>query len=143
MAILIENAIAVTLERQKPILERQQLIIDRGVIAAMGRQVHPERYLIDKRIDCTGKILMPGLVNAHSHLTEILQRSLRDHARTEMWRGYRAGTEDKACLTADEIGAAARLACCEMLKNGVTAVVDHFSTRPGLTAFGWTKKKLT
>jgi cytosine/adenosine deaminase-related metal-dependent hydrolase len=77
-------------------------------------------------------IVMPGLVNAHSHLTEILQRSFRDNARMEIWRGYRAMTEDLAHLKADEIGVAAELACSEMLKNGVTAVVDHFSTRPGL-----------
>jgi 5-methylthioadenosine/S-adenosylhomocysteine deaminase len=36
-------------------------------------------------------------------------------------------------LTPEEIGTAAELACSEMLKNGVTSVVDHFSTRPGLT----------
>src|SRR5262249_56264798 len=60
------------------------------------------------------------------------QRSFRDNARMEIWRGYRAMTEDLAHLKADEIGVAAELACSEMLKNGVTAVVDHFSTRPGL-----------
>ena len=76
---------------------------------------------------------MPGLVNAHSHLTEILQKSFRDNVRMEIWRGYRATTEDLAHLTPEEIGTAAELACSEMLKNGVTAVVDHFSTRPGLT----------
>lgn len=76
---------------------------------------------------------MPGLVNTHSHLTEILQRSLRDNARMEIWRGYRARTEEIADPTAKEIGTAAELACAEMLKNGVTAVVDHFSTRPGLS----------
>ena len=36
-------------------------------------------------------------------------------------------------MTPEEIGTAAELACSEMLKNGVTAVVDHFSTRPGLS----------
>lgn len=133
MAILCDNALVVTMEKEKPLLEGQQLIIDQGIIAAMGRQIHPERFAIERRIDCTGKILLPGLVNAHSHLTEILQRSFRDNARMEIWRGYRALTEDKAGLAPEEIGAAAKLACCEMLKNGVTAVVDHFSTRPGLT----------
>ena len=76
---------------------------------------------------------MPGLVNTHSHLTEILQRSLRDNVRMESWKKYRAATEEMANPTAKEIGAAAELACAEMLKNGVTAVVDHFSTRPGLS----------
>lgn len=51
----------------------------------------------------------------------------------EVWRGYRARTEEMANPTAAEIGTAAEWACIEMLKNGVTAVVDHFVTRPGLS----------
>ena len=104
-----------------------------GMIAAVGKKINTAGLTIHQRIDCSGKIVMPGLVNTHSHLTEILQRSFRDNLRMEVWRGYRARTEEMANPTAAEIGAAAELACAEMLKNGVTAVVDHFSTRPGLS----------
>jgi 5-methylthioadenosine/S-adenosylhomocysteine deaminase len=131
MAILCENALIVTLEKQRPILEGQQILIDRGSIAEVGKRIRTERFVLTKRIDCSGRIVMPGLVNTHSHLTEILQRSLRDNVRMESWKKYRAATEEMANPTAMEIGAAAELACAEMLKNGVTAVVDHFSTRPG------------
>lgn len=133
MAILLDNALVVTLDKRKPILERQQLVIDRGVIAQIGSRIPIERYDREERIDCSGMIVMPGLVNAHSHLTEILQRSLRDNVRMEVWRGYRTLTEEKADLQPEEIGAAAELACAEMLKSGVTAVLDHFSTSPGLS----------
>src|SRR6266478_4259317 len=133
MAILCENALVVTLEKQRPILEGQQILIDGGSIAEIGKRIRTDDASISKRIDCSGKIVMPGLVNTHSHLTEILQRSLRDNARMEIWRGYRVRTEEMVNPTASEIGVAAELACAEMLKNGVTAVVDHFSTRPGLS----------
>jgi len=129
---LLENATVVTLNRSKPVLEAQRILIHDGAIAQMGRKVDT-RLPITKRMDCSEMIVMPGLVNAHSHLTEILQKSFRDNARMEIWRSYRTTTEDLAGLTAEEIGIAAELACSEMLKNGVTAVVDHFSTRPGLT----------
>jgi len=132
MAILLENASVVTLNVSKPVLEAQQILIHEGTIARLGRKIHAGGLPITRRIDCSQMIVMPGLVNAHSHLTEILQRSFRDNARMEIWRGYRAMTEDLAHLKAEEIGVAAELACSEMLKNGVTAVVDHFSTRPGL-----------
>ncbi|MBI4489538.1 MAG: amidohydrolase [Deltaproteobacteria bacterium] len=133
MAILLENATLVTIDKRRPVRERQKLLVDEGRIAAFGEEIETERFSVDQRIDCSGKIVMPGLVNAHSHLTEILQRSLRDNVRMEIWRGYRALTEEMAHLAPEEIGAAAELACGEMLKSGVTAVVDHFSTRPGLT----------
>jgi 5-methylthioadenosine/S-adenosylhomocysteine deaminase len=132
MAILLENATVVTLSRSKPVLEGQQILIHDGAIAQIGSKIDT-RLPITKRMDCSEMIVMPGLVNAHSHLTEILQKSFRDNARMEIWRSYRTTTEDLAGLTAEEIGTAAELACSEMLKNGVTAVVDHFSTRPGLT----------
>jgi len=132
MAILLENASVVTLNVSKPVLEAQQILIHEETIARLGRKIHAGGLPITRRIDCSQMIVMPGLVNAHSHLTEILQRSFRDNARMEIWRGYRAMTEDLAHLKAEEIGVAAELACSEMLKNGVTAVVDHFSTRPGL-----------
>ena len=132
MAILLENASVVTLNASKPVLVAQRILIHDGTIARLGRQIHAGGLPITRRIDCSQMIVMPGLVNAHSHLTEILQRSFRDNARMEIWRGYRAMTEDLAHLKADEIGVAAELACSEMLKNGVTAVVDHFSTRPRL-----------
>jgi len=132
MAILLENASVVTLNASKPVLVAQRILIHDGTIARLGRKIHAGGLPITRRIDCSQMIVMPGLVNAHSHLTEILQRSFRDNARMEIWRGYKAMTEDLAHLKADEIGVAAELACSEMLKNGVTAVVDHFSTRPGL-----------
>src|SRR5215475_14505728 len=133
MAILLESASVVTLNASKPVLVAQRILIHDGTIARLGRQIHAGGLPMTRRIDCSQMIVMPGLVNAHSHLTEILQRSFRDNARMEIWRGYRAMTEDLAHLKAEEIGVAAELACSEMLKNGVTAVVDHFSTRPGLT----------
>jgi guanine deaminase len=51
----------------------------------------------------------------------------------ESWRDYRAQTEEIADLQPEEIEAAAQLACAELLRSGVTTVVDHFSTRPGLS----------
>src|SRR5215471_12171416 len=133
MAILLENATVVTLNSSKPVLEAQQILIDGEIITQVGRKIHTSGIPIARRIDCSQMIVMPGLVNAHCHLTEILQKSFRDNTRMEIWRTYRTTTEDMAKLTAEEIGMAAELACSEMLKNGVTAVVDHFSTRPGLT----------
>jgi cytosine/adenosine deaminase-related metal-dependent hydrolase len=133
MAILLENASVVTLKASKPVLKGQEILIHNGTIVDMGRRVPERQFPITRRIDCSQMVVMPGLVNAHSHLTEILQKSFRDNVRMEIWRGYRAMTEDLAHLKPGEIGSAAELACSEMLKNGVTAVVDHFSTRPGLS----------
>ena len=127
MAILLENATVVTLNPSKPVLEAQQILLHDGAIDQLGRRIHTKGLPITRRIDCSQMIVMPGLVNTHSHLTEILQKSFRDNARMEIWRGYRAMTEDLAHLTPAEIGTAAELACAEMLKAGVTARSRFYS----------------
>ncbi|HEY7553764.1 MAG TPA: amidohydrolase family protein, partial [Candidatus Binatia bacterium] len=99
----------------------------------IGEHIQMQGQTINERLDCSGKIVIPGLVNAHSHLLEILQRSFRDNVRKETWIVKRQVTEEIAQLSTDEIRSAAALACGEMLKSGVTAVVDHFSLRSGIT----------
>jgi 5-methylthioadenosine/S-adenosylhomocysteine deaminase len=121
MAIICENALIVTLDQRMPVLQDQQILIDQGIIAEIGKRVRISDSAGTERVDCSGKIVMPGLINAHAHLTEILQRSFRDNVRMEIWKGYRARTEEMADPTAAEIGLAAELACAEMLKSGVTA----------------------
>jgi len=84
MPILLENATVVTLNSSKPVLEAQQIQIDGETITQMGRKIHTREIPIARRIDCSQMIVMPGLVNAHCHLTEILQKSFRDNARMEI-----------------------------------------------------------
>ena len=86
MAILLENASVVTLNTSKPVLEGQQILIHKGAIVEMGGRILERRLPITRRIDCSQMIVMPGLVNSHSHLTEILQKSFRDNVRMEIWR---------------------------------------------------------
>ena len=135
MTILLEHATLVSMHSSRVLRSNQQLLINDGTIAWIGEQSNKD-CAVDERIDCSGKIVIPGLINAHSHLTEILQRSFRDNTLKEVWIRQRQMTEEAADLSDNDIGAAAALACAEMLKCGVTAVVDHFSLRSGITAAG-------
>ena len=133
MNTLLQNATLVTMDSRGTVRERQQLLIQEGKISWIGEQLKTDVTAIDQRIDCSGRIVLPGLINAHSHLMEILQRSFRDNVRKEVWIRKRQMTEEAADLSDNDIGAAAALACAEMLKSGVTAAVDHFSLRAGIT----------
>lgn len=134
MTILLDNAILVAIDRKRPVLEGQRLLIQNGAIVEFGRQLKTDGYAVDEKLDCSGKIVIPGLVNAHSHLMEVLQRSFRDNVRKELWLNLRQMTEDAVELSPEEIEATTELACAEMLKNGITATLDHFTVRSGLTA---------
>ena len=80
-------------------------------------------------IDARDKVVMPGLVNAHCHHTEALQRSLRDRLPFELWLPERRGIEDNLDLGYDELLAANHIALLENLKHGTTTVLHHLSRR--------------
>ena len=52
MAILLDNAILVTMDTQKPVLKRQKLIIQNEVIVEFGERVKTDRYTINETFNC-------------------------------------------------------------------------------------------
>ena len=80
-------------------------------------------------IDARDKVVIPGLVNAHCHHTEALQRSLRDRVPFELWLPERRGIEDILDPGYDDLLAANHIALLENLKHGTTTVLHHLSRR--------------
>ncbi|MDE0035511.1 MAG: amidohydrolase family protein [Deltaproteobacteria bacterium] len=80
-------------------------------------------------IDARDKVVMPGLINAHCHHTEVLQRSLRDRVPFELWLPERRGIEDALDLGYDDLLAANHIALLENLKHGAATVLHHLSRR--------------
>ena len=80
-------------------------------------------------IDARDKVVMPGLINAHCHHTEALQRSLRDRVPFELWLPDRRGIEDILDPGYDDLLAANHIALLENLKHGTTTVLHHLSRR--------------
>ena len=93
-----------------------------GAIVHVGGSYTPQTsdYTI---LDCTGCVVMPGLVQAHVHTCQTLARGraddleLLDWLRQVIWP-YEAALDEKAA------GAAAELACAELLLGGTTAILD-------------------
>jgi 5-methylthioadenosine/S-adenosylhomocysteine deaminase len=74
-------------------------------------------------IDAAGAIVMPGMVNTHSHLFQILLRSIYDERPLSVYLDYiyRSGVE----MSPEAERSAARLAALEAVRAGVTTIVDH------------------
>jgi 5-methylthioadenosine/S-adenosylhomocysteine deaminase len=76
-------------------------------------------------IDGAGKVLIPGLINTHSHLSMTLMRGLADDLFLDNWlNDYIWPTE--ANLDGDHCYAGAKLACAEMIKSGTTTFNDMY-----------------
>lgn len=126
MAVILTNAILVDID--PPRVERGDLRIEGGKIAARGKvRVDPT----DERIDCGGAVVLPGLVNGHTHLYSALAVGMQPPPRNPKnfleilqlvwWRLDRALDEESNEISA-KIGALDALAC------GTTTLIDHHAS---------------
>jgi len=77
-------------------------------------------------MDCGGKILMPGLINAHTHVPMTLLRGLADDLRLDVWlMGYMMPVE-REFVSPEFVRLGTKLACAEMIRSGVTCFADMY-----------------
>lgn len=127
--ILIKNADIITQNPDQPWLKNQSLLIKDGLIFQIGANtLFQEKY--DITIDATGKILMPGLINAHAHFYSAFARGIgglnpsanfTDILNNLWWR------LDKA-LTADDNYYSALTMLINCIKHGTTTIFDHHAS---------------
>lgn len=105
-----------------------------GALAVQGDRivaVGPESEVRSKwqgheTIDCQGKILMPGLINAHTHVPMTLMRGLADDLRLDVWlMGYMMPVE-REFVSPEFVKLGTQLACAEMIRGGTTCFADMF-----------------
>jgi 5-methylthioadenosine/S-adenosylhomocysteine deaminase len=105
-----------------------------GAIAITGTTitaVGPEskilaEFQVDKKFDCLGKVLLPGLVNAHTHVPMTLLRGLADDLRLDVWlMGYMMPVE-REFVSPDFVRLGTQLACAEMIRSGITSFADMY-----------------
>jgi len=125
--LILKNAIVVTMDRQFNLYEPGAVVIRAENIIAAGRQNEVlEQYSADQVMDCGGKILMPGLINAHTHVPMTLLRGLADDLRLDVWLlGYMMPVE-REFVSPDFVRLGTGLACAEMIRGGVTAFADMY-----------------
>ena len=83
------------------------------------------RYHAEEQVDCSRQIIMPGLVNAHTHVPMTLLRGLNDDLRLDVWLGYLMPVE-REFVTPEFVRLGTRLACAEMIRAGVTSFADMY-----------------
>jgi 5-methylthioadenosine/S-adenosylhomocysteine deaminase len=106
------------------ILYDAPVLIEDSRIASVGGMNSSEA---DQVIDCRGKIIIPGLVSAHSHLTGLLQRGLWDENSFESWSQKSTATEKLFGASAEDIYMLHCAACVEFIRHGVTTVLNMFT----------------
>jgi len=124
MDILITGAQIITLDPQRRIFSRGTVAIQGQEIAAVGPMEEMARkYSARQVIDASGKIIIPGLINCHMHLPQVLMRGVSDNVDVMgiltdyIWPIQGNYSQEDALLSA-------RLGLLEMIKSGTTAFLS-------------------
>ncbi len=130
--LLLQGGRVVTMDGARRILDADVLVED-GYIKAVGRDQREGRAKTPA-IDCTGLVVLPGLIQAHIHLCQTLFRGLADDLSLEDWLAQRIWPLE-AAHTADSVHASAMLGATELLLGGTTAILDMETVRHTGAAF--------
>ncbi len=125
--ILLTNAIVLTMDQQFRIFEHGAVAVLGDSIIDVGSEADlSARYDANSVVDCGGKVLMPGLVNSHTHVPMTLLRGLADDLRLDVWlMGYMMPVE-REFVSPDFVRLGTKLACAEMIRSGVTTFADMY-----------------
>jgi len=126
--ILLHDGVVLCLGQADTIYARGYVIIEDDRIAAVGdvRDL-PTARAYDSVIDCAGKLIMPGLVNAHTHTPMTLFRGMAEGVSLLTLDGwYNSIRTLELVMTADMIPASVEVACAEMIRTGTTTFADQY-----------------
>lgn len=122
MKLLIKNGQILTMDEGR-IVKNGCVRIDNDTISYVGEEVPAEPG--ERVIDARGGIVMPGLVNAHTHTAMTLFRGYADDMPLEDWLFQKIfPAEDK--LDPEAVYWGSLLACAEMIKSGTTLFADMY-----------------
>jgi len=124
---LIENAAVVTVDPRTGVLENGFVAVSEGVITALGSGAAAAAGVAGRlRLDAEGGIVIPGLVNCHTHLPMVLFRGLADDMALQDWLSGFIFPAEQRHINRSSVRAATRLACAEMLLSGTTTCCDGY-----------------
>src|SRR5262249_37223118 len=124
----IAHGLVITREREKRGSREGRVVVEGRDIVAVGQSDGVPLPDCDFVIDAAGKIVLPGLVNAHTHLCMVYGRTIGPERRLIEWlellMPMMAAMDDEALYVAELLG------CVENIKTGNTSWVENISLPP-------------
>jgi cytosine/adenosine deaminase-related metal-dependent hydrolase len=129
--LLIEGGTVVTQNPRREVIDDGAVAVGGDRILAVGKaDALADQYDLTERLDATGNAVIPGLVNPHTHVSDILLRGSCGTDRGLYDWLFNIKQPGIAQMTADEHELAAALYCAEALTAGVTTFVDNDAELP-------------
>ena len=120
--IIIKNGYILTMDPAQDDIKRGVVVIEDGIITQVSESTDETA---DTVIDAKGGVVMPGLVNTHTHAGMTLFRGYADDLTLSDWLENHIWPAE-AQLTDNDLYIGTKLACLEMIRSGTTAFVDMY-----------------
>ena len=124
---LIKAGILVTLNPDDDIYSPGYLLLENDRIIETGelKSLKPGAY--DHEIDLSNRLVMPGLVNAHTHTPMVLFRGMAEDHSLFTFEGWYAGIRVlEAVMDGEMVPPAVLVSCAEMIRTGTTSFADQY-----------------
>ncbi|HIE24323.1 MAG TPA: amidohydrolase [Candidatus Korarchaeota archaeon] len=123
--ILIRNGFILLMDEKGSVLKKGAIAIDQGKIISVGKDDEIcKEFSGDVEIDASNHIVIPGLINTHTHLAMTLFRGVMDGVSGPDWLDRAWSIESN--LTYEDVYHGSLLGCLEMIKSGTTCFADHY-----------------
>ncbi|MEN3337335.1 MAG: 5-methylthioadenosine/S-adenosylhomocysteine deaminase [Acidobacteriota bacterium] len=127
VALVVTGGIVVTVDPAGRVLAPGALAIDGRDIVGIGTpEAIAAGFDAGESIDATGHVVMPGLVNTHTHAAMVLYRGLADDLALMDWLQKYIFPAEAKTVTPAFVRAGTRLAALEMIQSGTTTYADMY-----------------
>ncbi len=125
--LLVLNACLVTMDTKFSLFDPGGLAVRAGKIIAVGPSAEiAGRYASRSNFNARGKIILPGLVNTHTHAAMTLLRGIADDLPLDRWLTEYIFPAERKNVSARFVYDGTLLACLEMLEGGTTTFADMY-----------------
>ena len=123
--VLIHNGTVLTMNKNGDILQRGGIAVLKDTIAEVFEEAELANWQADTVIDARQGIILPGLVNTHTHASMTCFRGLADDLPLMVWLNDHIFPAE-AKLDEEKVYIGAMLACAEMIQSGTTCFCDMY-----------------
>lgn len=125
--LLVVGGTIVTMDQERRIIPDGGIAVSQGRIVAIGPRAEVEReYSSRQKINATGKVITPGLINGHTHIPMVLFRGLADDLDLQEWLTKYIFPAEAKNVTEEFVRVGARLGLAEMIRGGTTTYCDMY-----------------
>jgi 5-methylthioadenosine/S-adenosylhomocysteine deaminase len=125
--LIVKGDHIVSMDAAGTVIESGAIAVDEGVIIAIGSDADIEaKYSAVNTLNGENRVVMPGLVNGHTHAAMTLLRGVADDLALMEWLQNYIFPAEVEFVDAEFVRIGTELACWEMIRGGTTTIVDMY-----------------